>query len=64
LSTVVVIVLYGAKNYVNRVYLYVTLIHRPFVHVYRWSTADGKIFKDDLEQAATPLPEGWEVSLI
>jgi hypothetical protein len=29
--------------------------------MYRWSTADGKIFKDDLEQAATPLPEGWEV---
>jgi hypothetical protein len=27
------IALYGAKNYVNRVYLYVTLTHRPIVHV-------------------------------
>jgi hypothetical protein len=28
--------------------------------VHRWSTADGKTFKDDLEATGIPLPEGWE----
>jgi hypothetical protein len=43
--------------------MYVALTYSPVADIYRWSTADGKIFKDDLEQAATPLPEGWEVRL-
>ena len=29
---------------------------------FRWSTADGKTFTDELEQAGSKVPEGWEVS--
>lgn len=27
----------------------------------RWSSADGKIFKDELNDVGLPLPDGWEV---
>lgn len=32
-----------------------------FVHSRRWSTADGKVFKEDLEEVGMALPEGWKV---